>query len=41
MGFCIKKERNEKIDEETLFYKLISYMDKKYDEIIEEVNTFI
>lgn len=38
-GFGILKDWTEHIDEETLFYKLIGYMDKKYEEIIDEVNT--
>jgi len=40
-GFGILKEWTEHIDEETLFYKLIGYMDKKYEEIKEEVERLI
>ena len=29
----------EQLDEETLFYKLIGYMDKKYEEIKDELST--
>jgi len=28
------------LDEETLFYKLIGYMDKKYEEIKDELSGF-
>ncbi len=37
-GFSILKEWVENIDEETLLYKLIGYMDKRYKEIKNEVN---
>lgn len=40
-GFGILKEYTEHLDEETLFYKLISYMDKRYEEIKDEVNSII
>ncbi len=30
----------EQLDEETLFYKLIGYMDKKYEEIKDELSGF-
>ncbi len=40
-GFGILENWTENIDEETLFYKLIGYMDKKYDEIIDEVKSLI
>lgn len=40
-GFGILKDWVEHLDEETLFYKLIGYMDKKYDEIIDEVKSMI
>ena len=40
-GFGILKEWTEHLDEETLFYKLIGYMDAKYKEIVEEVNSLI
>lgn len=36
-GFGILKDYTEKLDEETLLYKLISYMDKRFDEIKEEL----
>jgi len=37
-GFGILKDYTENIDEETLFYKLISYMDKRYEEIKDELS---
>lgn len=40
-GFGILKEYIESMDEETLFYKLIQYMDNKYNEIIEDVKSLI
>ena len=40
-GFGILKEYTENLDEETLFYKLISYMDKKYEEIKDELGTMV
>lgn len=40
-GFGILKEYTEKLDEETLFYKLITYMDKKYEEIKDEVASMV
>lgn len=36
-GFGVLKNYTENLDEETLYYKLISYMDKKYDEIKNEI----
>ncbi len=38
-GFGILKEWTEQLDEEALFYKLLSYMDKKYEEIKDELNS--
>ena len=40
-GFGILKEYTEHLDEEALFYKLIGYMDKKYEEIKDELSTII
>lgn len=40
-GFGILKEYSEHLDEETLFYKLISYMDKRYEEIKDEVSSMV
>lgn len=40
-GFGILKDYIESMDEETLFYKLIGYMDNQYSEIIEEVKSMI
>ena len=40
-GFGILKEYTEHLDEESLFYKLIGYMDKKYEEIKDELSTII
>lgn len=40
-GFGILKEYTENLDEETLFYKLISYMDKRYEEIKDELNSMV
>jgi len=40
-GFGIIKKWTEEIEEETLFYKLVGYMDKVYDEVKEEVNQLI
>lgn len=40
-GFGIMESYTETIDEETLFYKLISYMDEEYDKIVEEVKELI
>jgi hypothetical protein len=40
-GFGILKSWSESVDEETLFYKLIGFMDKRYEEIIDEVKTMI
>jgi hypothetical protein len=40
-GFGILKSWCESVDEETLFYKLIGFMDKRYEEIIDEVKTMI
>ena len=38
-GFGILKDWTEHLDEETLFYKLIGYMDKKYEEIKNELSS--
>lgn len=38
-GFGILKKWNETLDEETLFYKLIGYMDNKFDEIKNELQS--
>lgn len=38
-GFGILKKWNETLDEDTLFYKLIGYMDKKFDEISAEIDS--
>ena len=40
-GFGILKEYTEKLEEDTLFYKLIGYMDNRYEEIKDEVNAMI
>lgn len=40
-GFGILKEYTEHLDEETLFYKLIRYMDKRYEEIKEELSGMV
>lgn len=40
-GFGILKEWTEHIDEETLLYKLIGYMDKRYEEIKDELNEIV
>lgn len=40
-GFGIIKNWTESIDEDTLFYKLIAYMDKKYEEIKDELNGIV
>ena len=40
-GFGILKDWTEQIDEETLFYKLIGYMDKRYEEIKNELNEIV
>lgn len=40
-GFGILKDYTENIDEETLFYKLISYMDKRYEDIRDELSELI
>ena len=40
-GFGILKDLTEHLDEETLFYKLIGYMDKKYEEIKDEIDSLI
>lgn len=40
-GFGILKSYTETLDEEALFYKLISYMDKEYANIIDEVNELL
>lgn len=36
-GFGVLKDYTENLDEETLYYKFISYMDKKYEEIKDEL----
>lgn len=40
-GFGILKEYMEHLDEETLFYKLISYMDRRYEEIKDELSSIV
>ena len=40
-GFGILKDWTEHLDEETLFYKLIGYMDKTYEEIKDEIDNLI
>lgn len=40
-GFGILKSWNENLDEETLFYKLIGWMDSRYLEIKDEVNEMV
>ena len=40
-GFGILKDWSEQLDEDALLYKLIGYMDKKYDEIKDEVNSLV
>lgn len=40
-GFGILKEYTEYVDEETLLYKLISYMDMKYEEIKVELASMV
>ena len=40
-GFGILKEWTEYIDEETMLYKLIGYMDKRYDEIKDELSEMV
>ena len=40
-GFGILEDWTEHLDEETLFYKLIGYMDKKYEEIKDEIDSLI
>ena len=40
-GFGILKDWTEHMDEETLFYKLIGYMDKRYEEIKDELKTIV
>ncbi len=40
-GFGVIKEWTENLDEDTLFYKLISYMDKEYQSIKDEVNAML
>ena len=40
-GFGILKDWTEHLDEEALFYKLISYMDNRYEEIKEELNKMV
>ena len=38
-GFGVLKDWIENMDDETLFYKLLSYMDKRYEKIKEEVES--
>nr|WP_321372928.1 hypothetical protein [uncultured Bacteroides sp.] len=40
-GFGVLKDWAENLDKETLFYKLIGYMDNCYQEIKDEVNLLI
>ena len=40
-GFGILKEYNEHLDEEALLYKLISYMDRRYEDIKDELCTIL
>ena len=40
-GFDILKDWNEHLDEETLFYKLIGWMDNFYQEIKDEVSSLV
>ena len=40
-GFGILKDWTDQLDEETLFYKLIGYMDKKYEDIKDEIASLI
>ena len=40
-GFGVLKKYVETLDEEALCYKLISYMDKTYNEIINDVNALL
>lgn len=40
-GFGVLKEYFENIDEETLLYKLITYMDKEYEVIKDELDTLL
>lgn len=40
-GFGILKEYVEHLDEETLFYKLMSYMDKRYEELKDDLDSII
>lgn len=40
-GFGILKDWTENLDEETLFYKLITYMDQKYEDIKDELKTMV
>ena len=40
-GFGILKDWNEHLDEETLFYKLIGWMDNLYQEIKDEVSSLV
>lgn len=40
-GFGILKNYCDNLDEDTLFYKLLNFMDNKYDEIKDEVQTMI
>ncbi len=40
-GFGILKDWTDQLDEETLFYKLIGYMYKKYEDIKDEIASLI
>ena len=40
-GFGVLKKYVETLDEEALCYKLISYMDKTYNDIIDDVNNLL
>jgi hypothetical protein len=40
-GFGILKDWNEHLDEETLFHKLIGWMDNFYQEIKDEVSSLV
>ncbi|MBQ9678826.1 MAG: hypothetical protein IJV44_11890 [Prevotella sp.] len=40
-GFGILKDYTEHLDEEPLFYKLIRYMDKRYEEIKDEMKGMV
>ncbi len=40
-GFGVLEDWTEQLDEETLLYKLIVYMDKKYEEIKDEIDSLV